>query len=136
MSAFLCSMHHLCGLVSFGHAHQVAVIHGTNCWRLDDRLTCEIAGEILYQANVLSLIARYGAEAAEEDARDVPWSFEMMAPEDLPTPGSIANACDCYDYQANEADSYDGSIAQAIVNAIRQSAAKLPTTHHDTPWEL
>lgn len=134
MSAFLCSSYHISALVSWGYANGVIAAHNGNRWALDNPITCELAGEILYEANVAAIGARYGQEAAESDSTGSPWTFELIT--DLPTPGSIANGCACFAYQACEVADYPDSLAAAIVDAIKQAACTLPTSKRDAQWEI
>jgi len=134
MSAFLCSSHHISTLVSWGHANGIIAAHNGKRFALDDPIVCEVAGEILYEANVEAIAARYGRENADSDSTDSPWIFELVT--ELPSPGTIVNGCSCYAYQACYADSYTDSLAQAIVNAINEAASRLPTTARDGAWEI
>lgn len=134
MSAFLCDPYHVSALVSWAHANGVIAAHNGHRIDFADPIKCEVIGEILYEANVLAIATRYGQAAADSDSADIPWVFELLT--DLPTPGTIANGCTCYDYQACEADSYAGSMAQAVVAAIKTAAECFPKSKRDQPWEI
>lgn len=91
----------------------------------------KVAG-ILYAANVASVNHRYDEDTPTDD-----FTFKRLNPV-VKDPVVILKACDCFDYQSCELDSYEyQSEAWKIINAIRQKAiTQLPGYSEAPGWPI
>ena len=131
MSAFIVSPFHINTLVSWAHEKTVWLKHDGSDYSFKEE-PARLAG-ILYSANVVSVNERYN-----EDEPSGSFPFEMLSWSDIYAidPVQIIKACDCLDYQSCEMESWNGSLAYELLQAIREEAIRCLPGMEDAKWEL
>ena len=96
-----------------------------------DRADGHTLAQILHDANVASVNARYGETATPETAHV---AFVRNIGGTGATWGDVLNALSCYEYQTCEIEDSGSSLAAAIVSAIRAKVLErfIP---QGSPWE-
>jgi hypothetical protein len=136
MSACLVSEDHINAIVTYGI--DTGFIFADNAPKVTEALTAH---------NMLALAERY-PNVAESAWMAAPYTFKRVAPSvgDMRrTKRNIATAiiklCDCFDYQASESSSWEGSAAHRLLNIIRLAAESNGGQEHGPiynhmPWDL
>lgn len=93
------------------------------------------AAAILWDANRASVTARYPHETGMDGGAYDPTTY-WSGPNAPVNPVEVLKLCDCFDYQACEADGYEESIAAALVQRIRQDAICRLPGYDAAPWAL
>ena len=114
MSAFMCSPHHINSIASFG----------TN----DPKIIRERT-KILTEANIASLVCRYGSRHEKETPQK-----STKAP--VRDPVVILKLCACFDYQACEVEDYHSTPAARMVDDIRHEAINELAGYAEAPWGI
>ena len=100
-----------------------------------DRNALSAAATSLRDANLRSLVARYGTKSALEMAGGelsaVTFALADLAQSDAVR---VLKHCDCFDYQACEVDTYDTSDAAKMVQAARLRAIKRLPGYTSAAW--
>lgn len=121
MSCFLVSDNHLGAIIGYACRENLKTGYGGNPGRYayapgEEQAACDI----LYAANAKSVNARYTTNVDESGCTYHPNAIKLR-------PIEVIKACDCYAYQCDEWDGFEGSEAQRIVDGIREHAiGKLP----------
>lgn len=143
MSAYLCDTKMFARLARFATPEPRC---GVMPYMLEARGCASLAGRIaaadgnvalayarlLQAANVASVAARYGADAANVEligADDV----EVVRAAELPAV-AILKACDCLEYQSSETDDWYTSDAKILVDAIRENAIDELPGYAEAHW--
>lgn len=129
MSAFMCSRE---TFIAIARAYESLDSHGGG-----SIARIQLTAKKLYDANVASLRARYGSKAGP--LVDDLWT--VVTPREIDSaanhsPGRIAKACDCFDYQACEVDAYESSEAARIVHGARTALLRqvCGAEYENAPW--
>ena len=129
MSAFIVNKKHIDALLTWAIKREQPIWFYHDGHRMIARDGAHYLGVVLTEANYRSVNYRY------EERSKAPQYVYTEYPRVL-TPVEVLKACDCYDYQACEVADYRGSLAAAIVQAIRQRAiAELPG-YEEAAWAI
>lgn len=137
MSAFIVSDNHLNYLMNFANTtRNLDTIYTRNGetrteYRTNSVDDLETMGNILVSANYASVNARY-------NETEGPHVFEFTPRTRLMTfdPVQVIKACDCFDYQASEVDSYDKTVAAQIIEQIRKHAIRTLPGYENAKWDI
>lgn len=128
MSAFLCSQNHINALVNWATRNSP---YGGQSIVQRLETTPQALGELLYNANVRSLEARYGADHGLGS-----YAYKFKRVLTSPNAVQILKACSCYDYQACEVDDYQQTKAADIIDQIRADALRAVPGYQEAAWEI
>jgi len=144
LSAYIVDHDHIDALLSYGIEHKVRyVVRDPNaaCIEITETNATEI-GRIMLDENERSVRHRYPGS----DVDDLPGSIGQDAakykfkrwPALVALPAmTILKACDGFDYQANETENYEQSLAATIIRAIRGYAIRrLPGYDNAPGWSM
>ncbi len=140
MSAFLVSREHIPYLVNaarhYARADNVGISwfsQKTGKWQTFDGWDGALAskiGQILWDANVKSMIVRYGRGISAE-------TYEHpQDPEARVYNAQVLKAVACLDYQSCESDDWETSEARAILEAIKSAAITSLPGYDEAEWSL
>lgn len=90
----------------------------------------QAVGQILMNANTLSVNVRYGENEPAGDFRFLPVFVGEF------DPLQALKACNCFDYQAGEIDDYRATAAAIIVDQIRGEAIRQLPGYDDAEWSI
>ena len=133
MSAFLVSKEDIDLLVSGMREHDTAVrIDGQ--FHRANKLDPTTLGKILWQENVESLAARYGARERDDNAAEIAaYRFKSYGPV---KPGALAQLASCYAYQTCEHEGWRASDAFFAICGLEHALCKLLPGAGDAPWGI
>lgn len=138
MSAFVVSHKHINTLLSWANRNQVSTVTLEQGGRIDWSQVADLqrAAEILLDENERSVATLYkavssGGQLLTEEAK-ITFQFETAHLE----PVAIIKACQCYDYQADNAPGYAGGDASRIVAFIQSRAIQLLPGYKQVDWEI
>lgn len=133
MSAFICTNKHINTIVSYGVHHDASVYlegpSGRKYLEFFKKDPVQIFN-ILTKANVDSVNHRYSE--CEVPAKDK-FKAEAVA---FISPVQIIKLCDCFDYQSNEVDNYEDTVAANIIQSIRARAIDNLPGYKDALWSI
>ena len=128
MSAFLVSDDHITALCTFAcdtdAVHASLWLNGV-CLNAEGRHLDMF--RMLKQANLDSLVARYGEEPTLADER----LGRLVLP-----PVAIVKACDCLAYQSCEVSGWDVTDAALTLESIRNAAISRLPGYDDAAWSI
>ncbi len=140
MSAFLVSREHIQYLVNAARHY---TRDGSGCiswlskktgkWQTFDgwdRALASKVGQILWDANVKSMIVRYGKGISAETYK------HPRDPEARVENVQVLKAVLCMDYQSCESDDWESSEAHAILEAIKSAAITSLPGYNEAEWSL
>ncbi len=130
MSAFVVSKTHIDVVVSGASdvLPSLAYRHGTP----------DLIGQILWRANVRSVLHRYPRIVATDEAQvyaDAVAAYRHTRYLAI-TPGQLAKALDCLDYQSCETDDWRSTPAHEIVETIRGAILQGLPGYEAAPWGI
>lgn len=130
MSAFQVSDAHINLLVQAGRGWHASLWDESEQQRVNFRSNEHELAQVLYEANIASLQARYS------DPGDMIRPFGGFKYGHAPLdPVTVLKACDCFDYQACEFDNYHDCLAARIVDCVRYEAIRHLPGYEAAPWE-
>jgi hypothetical protein len=125
MSAFLVDPAHIDRIVEFAAAHEI----------LPRVTSASDLGKLLYEANVDSMIARYGEDFDKDDGTRRTYAYTERAGS-LLTAVAFLKALDCLEYQSSEVDYWEKSEAYDVINDLRRRAVKFLPGYEVADWEI
>jgi hypothetical protein len=125
MSAFLVDPAHIDRIVEFATTHEI-LPRNTSAYDL---------GKLLYEANVDSMIARYGEDFDKDDGTGRSYTYTERAGS-LLTAVAFLKALDCLEYQSCEIDHWEKSEAYEVINELRRRAVKFLPGYEAAAWEI
>ncbi len=151
MSAYVVDENHIAYLVQAASCGSIVGQHGhlTWIWNIDreadtyDRETLNRSdhkaehrvGQLLWDENVTSVSARYPGDRSLPGPCDSDYQYPENPPRHTEfDPVQILQACDCYEYQSCEHDSWPGSEAKAFIDALRKTAWSSLPGYKDGIW--
>lgn len=91
----------------------------------DDRETATKTGQMLWDANMESIVARYPGTKPDNVPGMIGETYIYVHNRDYHgeiDPVQVIKACDCFDYQACEYDDWKKSNAKAFIDSLRSDA--------------
>jgi len=149
MSAYMVSRTHIDYLIQAGlsrvlrpgNSGPLRWWHGENSHYLTDENATD-AGQMLWDANMLSINARYPDTLGHPEKAPGPigenfsgYKFHYDPCRSI-VPVNVIKAADGLDYQACEYDGWPESEAKALLNAIREAAIHALPGYDEAPWEV
>jgi len=89
------------------------------------------AAQTLYTANVASLTERYGDQGLPTE-----FVYRRFAHLNMMSAIQVIKACQCYAYQACEADTWEASTAKCMIDAITAAAITHINGYSDAAWSI
>ncbi len=150
MSAYLVDTHLIDYVLTFARSQRASVyvpslhrrvnVDLQPCPSLDARCNADWIGGVLLAENIRSLVSRYGASAAQDDAGGCdPWAYRFREHVAANAHGGkvavqALKALACFDYQACESDDYDRTDAAHIVRDMRAEAIRALPGYEFASW--
>lgn len=134
MSAFIVSDSHIDAIVTFARHARISMRRMDDdgvpgAWVAVGDVDPSKIGQALLNANYLSVNYRYREKETPPKYR----FHDFMGPL---TALGVIKACNCFDYQACEVDTYEDSWAADFVDRVRKAAIyRLPGYDEATGWE-
>lgn len=130
MSAYTVADEHIHVLVTAlrDYLPEGAYNQATGQWVDIAALSADRLGQLLLDANIASVNARYG----EDDVRIYSWQPAKWAWDEV----AILKAIAGYEYQACEAPSWNSSDAKALCEGLRLAVITHLPSYEQAPWEI
>ena len=134
MSAYVVSEAHINALVTSWVDNRISVaIMGREFYSNSEKDMTEI-GRVLLAANICSVLHRYPNDKPEMYADPSQYTFKRSR---RPmTAVQTIKACKCYEYQACETPEWFGSMAERIVDVIKDSVVYNLPGYEQAEWEI
>lgn len=134
MSAFIVSDSHIDAIVTFARQARISMrpLQGDvpGGWVAVVDANPSDIGQALLNANYLSVNHRYRERETPPKYRFVDYGGPLQAI-------SVIKACNCFDYQACEVETYEESWAARFVDSVRSAAIyRLPGYDEAHGWEI
>jgi hypothetical protein len=146
MSAFICNPEHIGLLAAYAVSNQDS--HVIYAWRTHqgwDEDAANVARNLM-QANITAVATRYPND--KDGNRPGPqfydnelvrlaemWGRHYVRNRPAVEPVAILKMCQCFDYQASEANDYKATDAALQIEWLRSKATRLLFGYDDAPWE-
>ena len=130
MSCFVVSDKHISAIIGWACRENISAGWGSNPGRYAYQPALEQeACDILYAANVKSVNARY-----KENEDTTGCTYLIDAPHLSPI--EVIKAINCLEYQCDEWEEFDGSMAKAILRDIKEAAATKLPGYDTAKWSI
>jgi hypothetical protein len=131
MSAWEVSDEHL-KLLAIWSSTKADECYTIESWERDVNKTAEC----LKDANVASLLARYGDKYPTQSLEPPKITYEDYNKYIVMDPLLVIKQVHCYEYQSCEHNQWDESAAKKIVNGVRNKAIHRLPGYDDMPWGI
>jgi hypothetical protein len=128
MSAFTVTNTHINALVRYASRHKISVFYGNPTMRLNVSEQEQEVAQLLLDENIKSVNYRY----SETETGFI--EYDRGAP--IISAIQAIKAAQCLRYQSCEHPTYEGSIAQLLVEAIISDAIPRLEGYNDAQWAI
>lgn len=128
MSSYIVSNTHISAIVRWAASNKGSYWDSGASRRYEITDNKQKVCQILLDANYKSVNTRY----SENNSAVITYNPKAKALR----PVEVIKACDCLAYQSCDDDSWDTSIAKAIVDSIRDKAIDSLPGYEDAAWEI
>jgi len=132
MSCFICSFTHICMLAAYATGNR---LYEPTRYTPEDtsRSDLELTARALYAANVHAYRTRYPHDPVVECFKLAGGSISLAR---KLTPIQVVKAAQCFEYQACEADYWEGSVLAGAVQAILCHAITQVPGYTEAAWDI
>ena len=128
MSAFTVTNTHINALVRYASRHKITVAYGNPTMRLNVSAHEQEVAQLLLDENIKSVNYRY----SETETGFI--EYDRGAP--ILSAIQAIKAAQCLRYQSNEHPTYEGSIAELLVEAIISDAIPRLDGYNEAQWAI